>query len=328
MIQEYKQRTNIFGGIGLFLAFVAAVTLYPSRNNDVAILGYILKLGSWFFIILACRFYAKAKGHDPVLGFLGLFHLIGLLILVFLKDKTKTAQAEAKPKWTETVAGGITWVVAVVLVQVVLYETTSTLFSILAPEDLHQAWNFFEATARVRQWVRFVPLVFAFPLLFGVWKGTIEPSWNEDTITKRFREAVRGSAFGYCLLLPFAVRYQLDPWRQGLAALQTLCSITWVMTMVTGLVYIQHLARRFGERKLRTQALIALPAYLLLVAPQRFAPQRVEEVLRSFFLPATMTNERIAIRLSLVLTVVVGVFIIATFWQFRTAVLRQRAATS
>ena len=45
-------------------------------------------IGSILFII-GCCFYAKGKGYNGAWGLLGLLSLIGLLILVCMKDKHK-----------------------------------------------------------------------------------------------------------------------------------------------------------------------------------------------------------------------------------------------
>ena len=99
MIPEYNRKSLLLGIPGLliqigfiFLPRIAvALGADPAaRLPQWAVWGMILGplLGAVLLIIGLC-YYAKAKGYSVVLGLLGLFSCIGMLILAVLPDKTK-----------------------------------------------------------------------------------------------------------------------------------------------------------------------------------------------------------------------------------------------
>jgi hypothetical protein len=59
---------------------------FHSGWRGVMILGVLLGA---VLLIIGLGYYAKGKGYSAVLGLLGLFSCIGLLILAVLPDKTK-----------------------------------------------------------------------------------------------------------------------------------------------------------------------------------------------------------------------------------------------
>ncbi|MBA7573432.1 hypothetical protein ES708_15229 [subsurface metagenome] len=82
MLAEYKKKTNI----GIVLAFaiwilggilVGCLSEMPSESL-LSVLGYI---GLFLFIYGLCC-YAKGKGYHGAWGLLGLFTILGLIILV------------------------------------------------------------------------------------------------------------------------------------------------------------------------------------------------------------------------------------------------------
>lgn len=90
MIAEKQKRSNIGVGIGIVLEIAGRVMLGIARENITlgAIGGVTLLVGVVFFI-WGCMSYAEAKGYSALLGLLGLFSCVGLLILIILPDKNK-----------------------------------------------------------------------------------------------------------------------------------------------------------------------------------------------------------------------------------------------
>jgi len=81
MIAEYKTKTNLFILLGIVVQIAGMMI---GTEIELAIRG----IGSILFII-GCCFYAKGKGYNGAWGLLGLLSLIGLLILMCMKDKHK-----------------------------------------------------------------------------------------------------------------------------------------------------------------------------------------------------------------------------------------------
>lgn len=83
MLPQYKTKTNVYIGIGILVQLIAMVG-FPESG-----IGILLRLlGSGLFIA-GCVFYAKGKGHHGGWGALGLLSIIGLIILICMKDKNK-----------------------------------------------------------------------------------------------------------------------------------------------------------------------------------------------------------------------------------------------
>jgi hypothetical protein len=91
MLKEYKRKTNIGIGVGLALFVTNPVlsAIYgrqflETRLGIFSALAIQLMAFGWF--IWGCTCYAKAKGRDLAFGFLGIFSIFGLFILVCLRD--------------------------------------------------------------------------------------------------------------------------------------------------------------------------------------------------------------------------------------------------
>lgn len=89
MLQEYKTNTNIGVGLGLVLSMVAR-ELLRGEDHFGFIAGFIFAIAGTIVFIWGCMSYSQGKGHHPLLGLLGLMYILGLLILVLLRDKHKT----------------------------------------------------------------------------------------------------------------------------------------------------------------------------------------------------------------------------------------------
>jgi hypothetical protein len=89
MLAEYKRTTNIGVGLGLIGEILGRVLV----NSGSLALGGLLILAGFVTFIWGCSQYAKAKGHSPWWGLMGILSLIGLLVLLFLPDRHKEATA-------------------------------------------------------------------------------------------------------------------------------------------------------------------------------------------------------------------------------------------
>ncbi|MDG9667351.1 hypothetical protein ONV78_06330 [Hahella sp. CR1] len=84
MIYEHKRNTNIGVGLGVIMQLAG-----KSMSATSPTMGFIVVLLGIVLFVWGCGQYAKSKGYSGVWGFLGLFSLIGLIILVFMKDKDR-----------------------------------------------------------------------------------------------------------------------------------------------------------------------------------------------------------------------------------------------
>lgn len=89
MLPENRTKTNIGVGVGILLEVLGRVAIAVSAA--LAIPGLIIFLIGVAVFVWGCMNYAKGKGHSPWLGVLGLLSVIGLIILVLLPDRHKTA---------------------------------------------------------------------------------------------------------------------------------------------------------------------------------------------------------------------------------------------
>lgn len=99
MIPGYNRKSLAIGIPGIILqilVFAAALVLLPKVEHSspaiqlsvsIGVLSGLL-LGTILLIVGLC-YYSKAKGYTPVLGLLGLFSWVGLLILAVLPDRAK-----------------------------------------------------------------------------------------------------------------------------------------------------------------------------------------------------------------------------------------------
>lgn len=87
MLQEYKTNTNIGVGIGLISQIAGRVIINESEH--LALVGLLLLVGGVIAFIWGCFNYMKGKGYSQWLGLLGVFSIIGLIIMVFFPDKHK-----------------------------------------------------------------------------------------------------------------------------------------------------------------------------------------------------------------------------------------------
>lgn len=92
MLSEYKRKTNIGVGVGLFVQVIGRYLDLRGSPNE-ALAGLLIFLAGLGVFIWGCAQYAKGKGHSGLLGVLGLLSILGLIVLVFLPDRHKLASA-------------------------------------------------------------------------------------------------------------------------------------------------------------------------------------------------------------------------------------------
>jgi hypothetical protein len=87
VLPESKRNTNIGVGLGIVLQIVGRILSNDGMNG----IGFIAILAGFVLFIWGCGQYAKGKGYSPWFGLLGLLSILGLIVLVFFKDKHKDA---------------------------------------------------------------------------------------------------------------------------------------------------------------------------------------------------------------------------------------------
>ena len=88
MIKRCNRQSLIFGVSGIVLRFSALVPvlLFPAHSavgGSIAVIMFALGTGLLFTGLV---YYAKAKGRSGAFALLGLFDLLGIIILASLKD--------------------------------------------------------------------------------------------------------------------------------------------------------------------------------------------------------------------------------------------------
>ena len=87
MLTTNKKSVYIGIGSGFILQIVGIFVESPIGMDDA--LSAILFISGYFLLIWSCWLYARGKGYSGAWRLLGLFSLLGFVILFFLKDKSK-----------------------------------------------------------------------------------------------------------------------------------------------------------------------------------------------------------------------------------------------
>lgn len=98
MIESHKNRANIFIIIGLIMSIGANIwsRSLPPGDSMIAVALVISIIGTVVFVF-GCMEYAQAKGRSRWWGLFGLLSLIGLLVLVLLKDHSDMRRPQGFP---------------------------------------------------------------------------------------------------------------------------------------------------------------------------------------------------------------------------------------
>ena len=90
MLSETKGQTNVRIIVGIVLLVVGQAT--SKGDSGAVLLSGLSTICGLIAFVMGCSSYAKGKGYHPALGFLGLFSLLGFLVLFFFPDKYKCCE--------------------------------------------------------------------------------------------------------------------------------------------------------------------------------------------------------------------------------------------
>jgi hypothetical protein len=100
MIKKYNNLSFVFGVPGIllrFLSFVPIVLFTSSRSRDMGIAflgGIFLFVVGTALLLAGLGYYAKSRGRSWAYCFFAFLGLIGLIVLMCLKDLTLSNQTE------------------------------------------------------------------------------------------------------------------------------------------------------------------------------------------------------------------------------------------
>jgi ABC-type enterochelin transport system permease subunit len=83
MIKEYNRKSLMLGVPGIVMLNVGVIM----AASEIAIGPLLLLLGTGLFIT-GLAYYAKSKGRHPAWCLAGFLSIVGIIILVSLKDRT------------------------------------------------------------------------------------------------------------------------------------------------------------------------------------------------------------------------------------------------
>jgi hypothetical protein len=89
MLTTNKKSVYIGISSGFILQIVGIFVKSPIGISMNDALSAILFISGYFLLIWSCWLYAREKGYSGAWRLLGLFGLLGFVILFFLKDKSK-----------------------------------------------------------------------------------------------------------------------------------------------------------------------------------------------------------------------------------------------
>lgn len=87
MLAAENRKSLMIGVPGIILQIGG--NIITRTNEDLALVGLLLLVLGSVLLCVGLGFYAKAKGHHPAFGLLGLLSILGLIILALMPDKHK-----------------------------------------------------------------------------------------------------------------------------------------------------------------------------------------------------------------------------------------------
>jgi urea transport system ATP-binding protein len=94
MIESHKWKTNIGVAVGVILHLIGVVTVmatiaaHPDAGpGGIGLVGIVIGLVGTGVLVWGCTHYARGKGHAWTVGLLAILGLVGLIVLVYLRDR-------------------------------------------------------------------------------------------------------------------------------------------------------------------------------------------------------------------------------------------------
>jgi len=127
MISKYKEESLHYGIPGFGLQVIGSVIYFIVRYQGNGFeLGFVFWLPATIgtvLLFIGLAYYSKAKGYPAVYCFLGLWSLLGIIILSMLKDRTMQVEKTKVKKnisFKEAISGVLIGVGGVFLIMLLL----------------------------------------------------------------------------------------------------------------------------------------------------------------------------------------------------------------
>ena len=91
MVAEYQKRSNVGVGIGLVTQILGKVIMGTAGTTALGMFGAVLAIAGSVLFLWGCWQYAIGKGYSGVTGLLGLLSVFGLIVLLVIPDRRRTA---------------------------------------------------------------------------------------------------------------------------------------------------------------------------------------------------------------------------------------------
>jgi hypothetical protein len=88
MLKEYKRDANIGVGFGWILIACSGFAI-RSEMSGGPVFGFVVLLTGIGLFLWGCGQYAQGKGYSRYWGALGILYLLGLLVLILMRDRHK-----------------------------------------------------------------------------------------------------------------------------------------------------------------------------------------------------------------------------------------------
>jgi len=98
IIHSCQSKSSLGVGLGLVLQIVGGITLFTTPMFAISLPLLIFGVGVLLFI-WGCANYMTSKGHSSAWGILGLFSILGFLILMCFPDRYLDQKYKSKVRW-------------------------------------------------------------------------------------------------------------------------------------------------------------------------------------------------------------------------------------